>query len=86
VLAQRVERRLEEVGVVHAGDLHRVLEGHEHALAGARFRIHREQIRALVHDRPGRDLVFRMAGENACERALAGAVRPHDRVHFAGVD
>ena len=50
VLAQRVERRLEEVGVVHAGDLDGVLEGHEHAFASARFRIHREQILALITD------------------------------------
>ena len=35
VLAHGVERRLEEVGVADAGDLDRVLEGQEDALAGA---------------------------------------------------
>ena len=44
MLADRVQRRFEEVGVVHAGDLDRILERHEHALAGALFRIHREQV------------------------------------------
>ena len=35
VLAHRVERRLEEVGVGDAGDLDRILERQEDALAGA---------------------------------------------------
>ena len=48
VLALGVERGLEEVGVVHAGDLDRVLERHEHAFAGALVGIHLEQVLALV--------------------------------------
>ncbi len=42
-----VERRLEEVGVGDAGDLDRVLEGEEDALAGALLGRHREQVLAV---------------------------------------
>ena len=35
VLADRVQRRLQEVGVVDAGNLDRILERHEHAFARA---------------------------------------------------
>ena len=46
VLTLRVQRRLQEVGVVHAGDLDRILERHEHAFAGPFVRIQVEQILA----------------------------------------
>ena len=85
VLPLRVERGLEEIGVVHAGDLDRVLERHEHAFAGALVRIHVEQILALVGHLAARDLVLGMPGQRARKRALAGPVRAHDGVHFAGV-
>ena len=48
VAADRVERRAQEVGVAHAGDLDRVLEGEEEALAGALFGVELEQILARV--------------------------------------
>ncbi len=83
VLADRIERGLQEVGVVHARNLDRVLKRHEQALARARLRIHGEQILPLVLDRTRRDLVLGMPGEHAGERALAGTVRPHDGVHLA---
>jgi hypothetical protein len=35
---------------------------------------------------PSGDLVRLAAGEHLRERALAGAVSAHDRVHLAGVD
>ena len=86
VLALGVERRLEEVGVVHAGDLDRVLEGHEHAFAGALVGIHLQQVLAVVDHLAAGHLVLGMAGQRARQRALAGAVRPHDGVHFALAD
>ena len=48
--AERVERRLQKVGVVDAGNLDRVLERHEHARPRARFRIHREQVLPVEED------------------------------------
>ena len=80
-----VQRGLEEVLVLDAGDLHRVLEGHEHTLAGALVRIHFQKIASFEGDFPFDDLVFRMPGNDTRQRALAGAVRPHDGVHFARV-
>jgi hypothetical protein len=85
VLPLRVQRRLEEIGVVHAGNLDRVLKRHEHALAGALVRIQVEEILALVDDGAAGDLVFGMAGQRAGQRALARPVRSHDGVHLAGV-
>src|SRR4029453_11155024 len=86
VLALGVERGLEEVGVVHTGNLHRVLERHEDPFTRALVGIHLEQILALEQDRTARDLVFGMARQRPRERTLARAVRPHDGVNFAGVD
>ena len=85
LLALGVERRLEEVGVVHAGNLDRILERHEHAFAGALVGIHVEQILAVVEDLAAGDFVAGMPGQRAGERALARAVGPHDGVHFARV-
>ena len=86
VLALGVDRRLEEVGVVHAGNLDRVLERHEHAFAGALVGIHVEQVLAVEGDVAAGHLVLRVAGQRTRQRALARAVRPHDGVHLAGVD
>ena len=47
VLARGVQRRLEEIDVVDARDLHRVLEAEEHALARALLGGEREQVAAL---------------------------------------
>ena len=83
LLPAGVERRLQEVGVVDAGDLDRVLERHEDALAGALVGRHVEQILAFVEDLAAGDLVARMTGQRARERALARSVGPHDGVDFA---
>ena len=42
--ALRIQRRAQEIGVVHARDLDRVLEREEHARARALFRLEREQV------------------------------------------
>ena len=47
--------------------------------------LHREQVAAEIGDGAFADLVAFAAGEHRGERALAGAVRPHDRVHLAGI-
>ncbi len=68
-----------------AGDLDRILEREEDALLRALLGIHLEQILAVVVHLAAGDLVRRVSGEHLRERALAGPVRPHDRVHLAGV-
>ena len=50
VLADRVRRRLQEVDVAHPGDLDRVLEGEEDALAGPHLGREGEEVLALVED------------------------------------
>jgi hypothetical protein len=85
VLAFGVQRGLEEVRIVHAGDLDGVLERHEDAFPGTRVGIHLEQVLALEQNLAAGDDVFRVAGQRARERALAGAVGPHDGVHLAFV-
>src|SRR5436309_15896259 len=86
VLADRIHRGAQEVGVGDAADGHRILEREEHTLAGPDLRRHGEQIIALVQHLAGGDSVGRMTGEDLGERALARAIRAHDRVHLAGVD
>ena len=48
--ALRVERGAQEIHVVHARDLDRVLEGEKHALARPLVRRHREEIAAEIGD------------------------------------
>ena len=48
LLAHRVHRRLEQVDVVDAGNLDRVLEAEEHARARALLGGQREQVASLV--------------------------------------
>src|SRR6266566_3888136 len=53
--------------------------------APPRLRGHREQVLPFVPHLTGGDRVGRMAGEHLSERALPRAVRPHDRMHLAGL-
>ena len=84
MLARGIQRGLQQVDVVHARNLDRVLEPEKHAFVGALFRRQRQQVAALESHFPARDLVARAARQRVGEGALAGAVRPHDRVHLAG--
>ena len=43
-----------------------------------------QQVLTLVRHRTRRHFVIVVPGNDLCERALAGAVRAHDGVHFAG--
>ena len=83
--AMRVERRLEEGHGGDAGDLDRILEGEEQARHRALVRLQVEDRCAVQQHLTLGDLVIVLAGENVGERRLAGAVRPHDGVHFAGL-
>jgi hypothetical protein len=78
-----VERRAHEVGDRDAGDLDRVLEGQEDARVGALVRLHVQDALAAEEDVAVGHLVRRMAGDHLGERALARAVRTHDRVDLA---
>ena len=64
----------------------RVLEREEEpalrALVGAGL----GDVLAVEEDLPLGHLVGRVAGDRVGERRLAGAVRPHDRVHLVRVD
>src|SRR5690606_35483738 len=85
-LALGVERAAQEVGVVHARDLDRVLEGQEQAGGGALLRLQLQQGLAVELDRAGGDLVAVAAGEDVAKGRLAGAVGAHDGVHLARLD
>ncbi len=83
--AQRVERRAHEVEVPDAGDLHGVLERKEDPGGGAVLRQHRQQVLPLEEDFAG-DVVGLVASEHVRESALAGSVRPHERLHLARLE
>ena len=78
-----LDRGAEEIGDRHAGDFARVLEGQEKASPRALVRLQFENIFAVHQHRSRGHDVIRMAGQHLGERALAGAVWPHDGVHFA---
>ena len=76
----------QEVGHFHARNRHRTLEGHEDPGPRPLRRIPFENVLAVELDRAVGDFVFRVTHDRAGERALAGAVRPHQRVRFAAAD
>jgi hypothetical protein len=84
-LALRIERRTQEVRVVHARDLDRILERKEQAGRGAFFRLEGKQVPAFELHGTGGDFVAIASGKYIAERRLAGAVGTHDRVHFTGL-
>ena len=86
MLADFVERGLEEIGAVHAGNFDRILEREKHPFARAFLGIEVEQILAVVKHFAAGDVIAVAAGEHRGERALAAAIRPHDRMDFAGID
>ena len=55
----------------------------EHAGTRAVLWFHLEQVLAVVPHCPGEHRVCRVAGEHLRQRALARAIRSHERVHFA---
>jgi hypothetical protein len=79
----RVERGAQERAERQAGDRDRVLERHEQAGTGALVGLHLEDRLTLEQDVARGDLVLAVAHERVRERALARAVRAHDRVHLA---
>ena len=84
--AHGVDGRLEQIGIVDTRDFHGVLKSQEYSFACTFFRFQLEQVFALEVDRSARDDVVLVTGDDQRQRALAGAVWPHDRVHFTGVD
>ena len=85
-LADRVDRAAQEARHGHAGDRVRVLEREEEAALRALVRRQLRHVLAVEEDPALGDLVGRVAHDRVRERALPGAVRPHDRVHLVHVD
>jgi hypothetical protein len=85
-LAHSVQRLPQEVGDGDARNSVRVLEREEEpglcALVGACL----GDVHTVEQDLAARDLVGGVAGDRVGERRLAGAVRPHDRVHLTRGD
>ena len=79
-------RGAEEIGDGDAGDFARILEGEEDAGAGALIGFLFEDRDAVDEDIAARDCVVWVAGDRFGERGFAGAVRPHNGVHFAAVN
>ena len=86
MLSQGVDSRFQEIDVVDTRDFNRILKCEKDTCAGALFRRQGKQVPALVGYGPGRNLVTFPTGQHVGQRALAGTVGAHDRVHFAGTD
>ena len=85
MLPMGVHRRLQELPRAHARQLNRILERQKYAFAGARLRVHLQQILPLVDHFAGGNGVLRPARQHIRKRTFAGAVRPHNRMHLADV-
>ena len=68
------------------GNLARVLEREEDARARPLVRLHLQDRLPVDEDVALGDRVVRVAGDRLGHRGLAGAVRPHDRMDFSGID
>ena len=86
MLANGIERRFQEVDVVHARNLRRILHRQENTFPGPILGRHRQKIFPFVGDGSRSHQEARPAGQHVRQRRFAGAVRPHDRVHLARVD
>ena len=86
VFAPGIDRRLEEIGVVHSRDFDGILEAEEESLTGTLLGVEFQQVDSLVSDGSGGHLIVLVTCNHLGESALAGAVRPHDRVDFARFD
>ena len=86
VFAHRVDRRLEQIDITHAGDLHRVLKGEKHPFAGPLLGRQLEKVIALEPYFAAHHLITLAARQDIGQGALAGTVGPHDGVHLTGLD
>ena len=84
--ADRIQGSLQEVVVVHAGNFDGILEGDEDALARADLGLQAQQVLAVEEHLTLGHLDRGASGKRSCKRALARTVRPHDGVHFAGLN
>ena len=81
-----LEGGAQEIGDAHPGDLARVLEGEEDALARPLVGLLLEDGLPVDQDVALGDRVVGVAGDGLGHGRLAGAVGPHDGVDLAGID
>src|SRR5262249_20358262 len=86
VLANLVERGLQEVGAVYAGNLHGILKGEKNTLTRAFLGVHLQQIRSLVNHLARSDIITVAPRQDCRQRAPAAAVWAHDGMDLARVD
>src|SRR4051794_17314789 len=86
MFANGVYCRTQEVAVGYSRDLDGILEGQEKALTGPLFRIEVQQVFPLEQYFPAGDFVCVTPSQHARERALAGAIWPHDRMDLTRVN
>ena len=67
------------------GNFDRILEREEQPGTRPLIRIHLQQVSAIEQHLTGGHVVALPAGQNVRQRAFAGSVRPHDRMHLAGL-
>ncbi len=85
-LALGVERGAQKSHGGDTRDLHRILEGEEHALGRALVGRHLQNAFAIEQHVALGDRVVVLAGQHIGERRLAGAVRAHDGRDLALLD
>ena len=86
VFALLVDSGAHKVGDSDTRNLDRILESEEDALVGAHIDRKVKDVLAVINHLALGDGILRVAGNDACQGALAVAVRPHYRVHLALVD
>ncbi len=84
VLLGRVVREAQEVLHAYAGNLRRVLKGEKDTQPRALIGFQRQHVLPLEPCMTAVDRISGVAHQGVGEGGLATAVRPHDRVDFAG--
>ncbi len=81
-LALGIHRRFQKGHCGHAGNFSRILKRKEDACRRALFNREFGQVLALVKNMTRCDFIIFAPGQDVGKRAFAGAVRPHNCVHF----
>jgi len=83
--ADLIQRSLHKIDCAHTGYFDRILECEKNTLLSAFLWFHLKEVPSEIIDLSFGHNIFFTTCENRCERALAGTVGSHNRVHFTSL-
>ena len=84
--AHGIKGFLQKDSVGDAGNFHRILKGQENTITCAFLWRQVQEVLSFIEDLPLCNLIAVPAGQYVGQGTLSGAVGPHDRMGFTGID